>query len=108
MSVGPAAAASAAGSIASSIIQGIYNNKAIDKTNKANMELAQYQYSKDLEMWNKQNDYNSPQQQMERFAEAGLNPNLIYGQGNAGNATSAPSFDRPGQLFYKLHLAELF
>lgn len=33
-----------------------------------------------------QNEYNSPAAQMQRWQEAGLNPNLIYGQGNSGNA----------------------
>lgn len=66
------------------------------KTNTANMKLAEYQYSKDLEMWNAQNAYNSPSAQMERYQEAGLNPNLIYGNGaSAGNASSAPSYNAP-------------
>lgn len=43
-----------------------------------------------LAFWNMQNEYNSPQAQMKRFQDAGLNPNLIYGQGNAGNAGSIP------------------
>lgn len=30
--------------------------------------------------WNMQNEYNSPNAQMKRYKEAGLNPNLIYGQ----------------------------
>jgi len=88
-------------------IQGQYNRKAAaentDKTILANKNMAEYAYSKDLEMWNKsnaynrqqwedQNVYNSPTQQMERYKEAGLNPNLIYGTGttSAGN-TSLPS-----------------
>lgn len=37
-------------------------------------------------MWNMQNAYNLPEAQMQRFKDAGLNPNLIYGQGNSGNA----------------------
>lgn len=41
-----------------------------------------------LDFWNMQNEYNSPQAQMARFREAGLNPHLIYGQGNAGNAST--------------------
>lgn len=40
-----------------------------------------------LQDWERNNAYNSPAQQMQRFKEAGLNPNLIYGQGNNGNAT---------------------
>jgi hypothetical protein len=35
-----------------------------------------------------QNTYNSPQQQMLRFQQAGLNKNLIYGQGSSGQAGS--------------------
>lgn len=53
-------------------------------------QLAQYQNAYDYMMWEKQNEYNSPASQMQRFAEAGLNPNLAYQMGNPGNATSAP------------------
>lgn len=55
-------------------------------------EMQEYQWSKDLEMWNLQNEYNTPSQQMQRFKDAGLNPNLIYGKGTAGNATQLPKF----------------
>ena len=41
------------------------------------------------------NDYNTPAAQMERYNRAGLNPNLIYGQGSTGNSTSAPSYQAP-------------
>lgn len=34
-----------------------------------------------------QNEYNSPVNQMARFKAAGLNPNLVYTQGNPGNMT---------------------
>jgi len=40
-------------------------------------------------MWHMNNEYNSPVMQMQRFKEAGLNPHLIYGQGNSGNASMA-------------------
>ena len=33
-----------------------------------------------------QNAYNTPAKQMERIKQAGLNPALMYGQGNTGNA----------------------
>jgi hypothetical protein len=67
-----------------------------DATNAANMNLAKYQYSTDVDMWNKANDYNSPKSQMGRFKEAGLNPNLIYGQGTSGNtATTLPKYQAP-------------
>lgn len=63
-----------------------------------NMKMSQYQSSKDLEMWNMANQYNSPSSQMARYTSAGLNPNLIYGTGtaSAGNtATTLPKYQAP-------------
>ena len=34
-----------------------------------------------LEDWNRQNEYNHPDQVMNRLRQAGLNPNLVYGKG---------------------------
>lgn len=70
----------------------------VDRTIAANKELAEYQYSKDLEMWNRQNQYNSPEAQMARLKGAGLNPNLVYGQGAAGasgQAREMPKYNAP-------------
>lgn len=44
----------------------------------------------------KNREYNSPKNQMARFKEAGLNPHLIYGQGNAGNAAERPEIKDSG------------
>lgn len=41
--------------------------------------------------WNAQNEYNSPAAQMQRFRDAGLNPNLIYGQSNLAGSVSPAS-----------------
>lgn len=41
------------------------------------------------------NQYNSPHEQMLRYAEAGLNPNLIYGQGSPGNQSQPVQYDVP-------------
>lgn len=60
-----------------------------------NKKLAEQQNQYNLDMWKMQADYNSPQAQMQRFREAGLNPNLIYGQGNNGNMSSAPELVTP-------------
>ena len=69
------------------------------------MEIAKYQaqwqqqenekaYQRSLKMWNLQNEYNSPTQQMARIRAAGLNPNLVYGNGVAGNsAGSTPQYE---------------
>jgi hypothetical protein len=70
----------------------------VDRTILANRQLAEYQYSKDLEMWNRQNEYNSPLAQMARLKGAGLNPNLVYGTGAAGatgQAREFPKFNAP-------------
>lgn len=87
-----------------SAYQGARNQK---KQNQANKELAEYQYSKELEMWNRQNEYNSPQSQMQRYQQAGLNPNMIYGSGSAsaGNSSTLPKYQAP-QLNYSFNPAE--
>lgn len=41
------------------------------------------------------NLYNSPQQQMQRFKEAGLNPNLIYSQQNTGQPVRSTDYVAP-------------
>lgn len=71
--------------------------EAVKEQNAGNMRLAEYQYEKNLEQWYRQNEYNSPAAQMERYKAAGLNPNLIYGNGasSAGNAASSPQYQAP-------------
>lgn len=65
--------------------------------NLANMQLAEYQWDRNVDMWNMQNTYNSPQEQMNRLQNAGLNPNLVYGSGNVAGLQSGqpPKFERP-------------
>ena len=62
-----------------------------DSTNRANLILAEYQNQWNIDQWNRENEYNSPAAQMVRYQEAGLNPNLIYGQQNlsAGSPQAA-------------------
>lgn len=55
---------------------------------KENMRLAQFQADANERYLQKQLEYNTPKNQMARFQEAGLNPNLIYGQGNPGNQST--------------------
>lgn len=87
-----------------SILGGVLGSRSQKKTNDKNMELAKYQnawqaqenekaYQRSLQMWNLQNAYNSPTQQMARLRTAGLNPNLVYGNGVTGNsAGSTPQY----------------
>lgn len=42
------------------------------------------------EMWELDNEYNSPANQMERLREAGLNPHLVYGNGTVANTSRGP------------------
>lgn len=81
-------------------ISGAKNSKraykaAIESTrmyNENQLELAKRQNEYNVQMWNMENEYNTPAKQMERYREAGLNPALMYQQGNPGNAsTPAPA-----------------
>lgn len=96
MTPGIGAAISGASNIASGVIGQIFAKKNSERQLSQQKELQNYQYSQDVDMWNKQNAYNSPLQQMERYKEAGLNPNLIYGSGSsAGNAATMPKYNAP-------------
>lgn len=62
-------------------------------------------------MWHMQNEYNTPKAQMQRLREAGLNPNLAYGQLASSNAGQVGSADVYGnkeisQQLSRLNLAE--
>ena len=69
-----------------------------NQTNKANIQLQreQQQFNAqqakqanewNMQQWQRENEYNAPAQQMARLEAAGLNPNLMYGQGNPGTAS---------------------
>lgn len=74
--------------------------QAVEKQNEGNFKLAQYSFDRNLDMWNLQNAYNTPSNQMARLEEAGLNPMLMYNQGNPGNASSSPQFEAPQMASY--------
>lgn len=77
------------------------NLQAVRETNQAQMDLAKYQYEKNLEQWNRENAYNSPSAQMSRLASAGLNPHLVYEKGNAITpAAQSPKFEAPNLQAY--------
>lgn len=66
--------------------------------NAAQKELAEFQANYNERMWHQQNEYNTPSAQMERFRAAGLNPNLVYSQGNPGNVASSPTYPDVKQM----------
>lgn len=88
---------SAGGSFVGSIANGLFGGAQVRRQLKANKELAQYQFDLNRKQWQAENDYNSPKAQMQRLKEAGLNPNLVYGNGSvSGNTTTAgPRFESP-------------
>lgn len=61
-----------------------------NKSASQSMKYAKYQHQSNMELLKYQLEYNSPAAQMARFKEAGLNPNLVYGQGSPGNMESPP------------------
>lgn len=73
-----AAAASAGAALAGDAVNAVIQGK-----------MNKRQYERAINFWKLQNVYNSPAEQMKRFKQAGLNPNLIYG--NADNSASSLS-----------------
>lgn len=53
-------------------------------------------FQRNVEMWNMQNAYNSPSEQMKRLVAAGLNPNLAYGSLGYSTASDAPVYNAAG------------
>lgn len=77
----PVAAAIAAGAnLAGSALNAGLTSKVNRQSQRFAREMFNLQNQRDIDFWNMQNDYNSPSAQMGRFKEAGLNPNMIYGQ----------------------------
>lgn len=74
--------------LAIAAVQGISSIIAANKQRKANQKLQESQMAASQAATDRMNAYNTPKAQMARFQDAGLNPNLIYGQGSAGNQSS--------------------
>lgn len=69
-----------------------YQKRLMEQQNAYNVQAATTAYGRMLDMWNMENEYNLPTNQMSRFKDAGLNPNLIYGNSNpSAGFSSAPS-----------------
>lgn len=82
---------------------GDYSSRDMSDYSQAayNYLMQQQQQAYELKLWNMKNEYDSPLQQMKRYQDAGLNPNLIYGQQNtSGNSPSgAPASFRSSGTF---------
>jgi len=65
---------------------------------RSNLEMYNTQRQDALADWNRQNQYNSPEAQMTRFKEAGLNPHLIYGQMTTAQPIKTPEAKAPNYV----------
>lgn len=87
-----------------STIGGVITNRQNAKENQKNREWNE-------KMWNLTNEYNLPTNQMGRLRGAGLNPNLVYGDGTsslasyAGNLGTQKAYENPAQNV-KLNIAD--
>lgn len=71
------------------------NLRIADATNKMNYKIMQenneFNERMALKMFDLENTYNSPVEQMKRYAQAGLNPAVMMSGGGTGSAQSAPA-----------------
>lgn len=76
------------------------NAMAVGKMNRKTREWNEKQYEIQrihaLQDWERQNQYNSPLEQMKRLKQAGLNPNLVYGKGADNISAPVRSTDVKG------------
>lgn len=91
-----------AGSVLGSIGNAVQTRKYLkaqaeenQKNRDYNLMLARQQNQWSIEQWQRENDYNSPSAQMARYRQAGLNPDLIYGQQNTSAASPALTSGAP-------------
>lgn len=92
VAAGITAAGSALGAGGSAIAQGKMNKK----TRQFSERMYGVQRKDALADWQMQNEYNSPEMQMQRLREAGLNPNLVYDNGASfGSPDAVRSFSAP-------------
>lgn len=71
--------------------------QAVRETNKANLDLAKYQNEWNVAQWNRQNTYNTPAMQRQRYEEAGINPYFAMGNIQSGNAEGLMSANMANQ-----------
>lgn len=71
--------------------------QAVRETNKANLDLAKYQNDWNVAQWNRQNAYNTPAMQRQRYEEAGINPYFALGNIQSGNSEGLMSANMANQ-----------
>lgn len=86
-----AAIASAASAIGQNGANAYAQGRMNKKMRKWNEKMYERQRADSLLDYNMQNEYNSPQSQMERLRKAGLNPNMVYNNGATHDAAPVRS-----------------
>lgn len=86
-------------SAGANLIGGLFGKSSTDKTNEMNLQIARennianqklWQQEADFtrEMWNAQNEYNTPSAQKQRYLDAGINPAFAMSNISSGSAAS--------------------
>jgi len=86
------------------------NRRSIEETNRLNYQMQQEQNAWNERMWHMNNEYNTPANQMQRLKEAGLNPNLLYGNPSQGTSSAPAQGTNPAQAqaFQSLGFGDMF
>lgn len=75
-----------------------YDKELQKQQNDFNRQQALESYQRNVEQWNRENEYNAPSAQVQRLKDAGLNPHLVYGHGSIANtANGSPQLELPSQ-----------
>lgn len=87
-----AAGVSALGGILSNVFGASSNNKQAKLNREFQASMYDRQKQDAIDLWRLQQEYDTPQNQLNRVLKAGLNPLLLYGQGGqvATTSSSAP------------------
>ena len=92
----------AGASLLGNAVSNIFGGSQAKKQRRHQRRLAEHSYSRDLEMWNRQNAYNHPKAQMSRLKEAGINPHMVHGSGQVANtAGQMPKYNVPNAEYFK-------
>lgn len=97
-----AAGITTAGNITTNAVTNAMNRKIAKETNETSIQIAREnnanqerlqdkQNAWNLEQWQRENEYNSPAAQMERYVAAGMNPVWTMGDSSQGNAAHLES-----------------
>ena len=78
-----------------SLLGGFLNSSGQSSANAANLQIARETFAHNKQMWELENEYNTPRNQMARYRDAGLNPHMMFGSVTPGNANNAPTMDAP-------------